>query len=255
MIKALHIGASGMSAQQKCVDTIANNIANINTTGYTKSRAEFKEAMYSRMVNPDNAASTVNLQQGNGVLLSGISKIYTQTIYIETDSPLDLSISGKGYFAALNKNGEYCYTRDGNFKASAEEGEQYLVTSKGQYVLGPDMEKIRLTGDLNKIKIDTEGFITFSDGEESAARIGVFEFLNQNALEAAGDNLYIPSAASGGPAAMNKPHIRQKSLEGSNVDLTEEITQLIKAQRAYQIAAKAVNTADEMEGLANNLRI
>ena len=254
MIQALHNGASGMLAQQKNIDTIANNIANINTTGYVKNRVDFKDAIYSTMVNPDDPNSTVNLQQGNGVLLSANSKIYSPSVYYDTENPLDLSISGEGFFVVQNQQGELSYTRDGSFQVSEENGNQFLVNAKGDYVLDKNMQKIQLYGSPNEITIDSKGLITFSADQVHSSQIGVVGFVNKGGLESAGNNLQMATIASGQPTAIDAPKIKQQSLEGSNVDLTDEMTQLIKAQRAYQIASKAVSTADEMEALSNNLR-
>lgn len=254
MIKALQNAASGMAAQQRNVDTIANNIANINTLGYIKNRVDFKDAIYSTMINPENPNSAVNLQQGNGVLLSGTSKIYSPALHFETDNPLDFSITGDGFFVIENEDGELSYTRDGSFKISHVDGDDFLVNSNGHFVLDSDLQRIQLYDNINAMKVDKDGFITFGEDYEPSARLGIVDFPNKSGLEAAGGNLLLETVASGQPALVEHPGVKQKSLEGSNVNLTDEISQLIKAQRAYQIAAKAINTVDDMESIANNMR-
>ena len=254
MIKALNNAASGIVAGQKNVDTIANNIANINTTGYKKSRADFKDAVYSALINPENPQSAVNLQQGSGVLISSISKLFSAGTFIETDNPLDFSLTDDGFFAVENDEGEVLYTRDGSFKISQYEGEQYLVNQQGYYVLDDNMLRITVYGDIDNMKADSEGYITFENESEPMFKIGVYDFANKSGLEAVGGNAFSETDASGQAFSVNAPIVKQKSLEGSNVDIADEMTNLIKAQRAYQIAARAISTADEMEALANNLR-
>jgi flagellar basal-body rod protein FlgG len=199
MIQALHNGASGMIAQQKNVDVIANNIANINTTGYIKNRVDFKDAVYSAMINPANENSTENLKQGNGVLISGTSKVYSPAIYVETENPLDFSINGSGFFAVQNEDGLQSYTRNGSFKISETNGEQFLATENGQYVLDENMQKIPLKGNPYKMVVNREGYITFENEEEPSAKIGIVNFTDSSGLESIGNNMLMATAASGQP--------------------------------------------------------
>jgi len=252
MIQALHNGASGMMANQKSVDTIANNIANVNTTGFVKSRVEFKDALYNTMIDPSNPESTENLKQGTGVLIGSITKIFSPGAYVETENSLDFAIVNEGFFAALNEDGEISFTRDGSFQVSQENGERFLVTSKGQYILDENMQKIRL--ESTDFNVDEIGNIRFGENEEPSCKIAVVGFENKGGLEAVGNNMYEITEASGEVAFIEKPKVRNKMLEGSNVNLTDEISNLIKAQRAYQMASKVISTADDMEALANNLR-
>ncbi|MCK9479153.1 MAG: flagellar hook-basal body protein [Firmicutes bacterium] len=253
MLQALLNGASGMQAQQKKVDSIAENIANINTVGYMKTRIDFKDAVYSAMIDPSNPGSAENLLCGNGVLMGQATKINTRPIYYETDNPLDLSITDSGFFAVV-RDGNIYYTKDGSFKASETDGEIFLVTNGGQNVLDSELQPIRLYGNPSETVIDAEGYITAEGEQQPYAQIAVFDFANDGALYSVGGNFYEETEASGQAEPALRPNIKQKSLEGSNVDLADEMTQLIKAQRAYQMASKVITTADEMEGLANNLR-
>lgn len=248
MIRSLYSGASGMSAQQKNIDTIANNIANINTAGYKKNRVQFKDSLYSAMANPENANETILV--GSGVLVGKTSKIYTEASYKETENALDLSILGEGFFAVEDENGVISFTRDGSFSASEFDGELYLVNSDGNFVLDENMDRIVLEGNSSDILIHKNGEIA-----DAGVKIGVVNFPNADGLIAVGGNLYTQSEASGDYFNMEQPEIKQKMLESSNVSVAEEMTELIRAQRAYQIASKAVTTADEMEALANNLRV
>ena len=235
MIQSLYTAASGMSVQQKKIDTIANNIANLNTVGYKQSRVDFKDAIYQTMINPDAASQGNNLQQGHGALISSIKKDFTETGIEETDNALDFSIIGDGFFAVDSEN-EILYTRDGSFRVSVEGQEKYLVADTGEYVLDNNLNRIVITDN------------------ESNLMPGVFDFPNQSGLYATGNNKYRVSESSGGAELIQNPEVKQYYLETSNVDITSQLTQMIRAQRAYQAAAKAISTADEMEGIANNIR-
>lgn len=249
MIRALYAGASGMTAQQKNIDTIANNIANINTAGYTKNRVRFKDSLYTAMVNPEIPAAQENLLVGSGVLVSKTSKVHTDAEYMETGNTLDLAIRGQGFFVLEDENGVYKFTRDGSFSTAEYDGEYYLVNSNGNFVLDENMNRIILEGKIDDILINNDGEIA-----GTGVKIGVVNFNNTGGLISAGGNLYMQSEASGDYYQVEQPEVKQGMLECSNVSLTEEMTELIRAQRAYQLASRAVGTADEMEALANNLR-
>lgn len=249
MIRALYSGASGMIAQQKNVDTIANNIANINTAGFVKSRVLFSDTIYTALTDAENPGSNENLLEGSGVVAGSISRVYTPPVFYETDHPLDLAIEGEGFFVLEGQNGEITYTRNGSFNKAEIDGSIYLVNSEGKFVLDEQMQRITLDESANDININEYGEIEGLD-----VKIGVMRFTNPAGLLAAGGNSYVRTEASGEPNPVENPKIKQRMLEGSNVSLTEEMTALIRAQRAYQIASNAVRTADEMEALANNMR-
>ena len=254
MMQAFYNAASGLRCQQRNLDVISNNIANINTVGFKKDRVNFKDALYVAMTNPEEPESEVNLMQGNGVVVGSLSKVFTEGNYIETGSVLDVAICSKvGFFAVMGENGEEYYTRDGNFKISIEDGNAYLVTSTGEYVLGRDNNRIQIEGDIDKLQIDEFGNL-YNEYHELFATLRVVHFTNPEGLQPMGNNLYGMTEETGEPLEVENPNIRHKFLEQSNVDLTEEMTNMIKAQRAYQISSRALTTADEMERMANNLR-
>lgn len=238
-----------MLAQQKNIDTIANNIANINTAGYSKNRVLFKDSLYTVMINPENPGSEENLMLGSGVLTGSTLKVHTESVYTETGNALDLSIYGDGYFAVEDENGEFKFTRDGSFQAVELYDKRYLVNAGGNFVLDGNMKRITLDKNAEDIKIYEDGTIAGTD-----TKVCVVNFANPEGLLAEGGNLSGQTEASGEFYIMEQAGIKQGVLEGSNVSVTEEMTGLVRALRAYQIASKAVGTADEMEALANNLR-
>lgn len=250
MIQSLYTAASGMTTQQKNIDNISNNISNINTVGYKNARLEFKDAVYETMLSPNEGSQVNNLQQGHGALLSSTNKDFTEGQSQQTDNVLDFSIIGNGFFA-LDVNGETQYTRNGNFKVSVEDDNNYLVNANGSYVLDNEFNRITLNGNLEDIKLDEN--LNLNTGD-NIVRLGVFEFPNQAGLSSVGNSSYVVSESSGQATFKDDSYVKQYSLEMSNVDLADELAGMIRAQRAYQAAARAISTADEMEGVANNLR-
>ena len=254
MMQAFYNAASGLEAQQKNINIISNNIANINTIGFKKDRINFKDALYVAMTNPEDPDSEANLMQGNGVIVDSVSKVFTEGNYVETGSVLDVAICNEaGFFVVRDANGEEGYTRDGNFKISVEDGNSYLVTGSGEYVLGVDNDIIQIDGDIDKLQIDEFGNL-YNEFHELFATLNIVHFNNPEGLQPLGNNLYRMTDESGEPLEVENPNIKHKFIEQSNVDLAEEMINLIKAQRAYQISSKALTTADEMERMANNLR-
>jgi flagellar basal-body rod protein FlgG len=263
MMRALWTASSGMTAQQLNVDTIANNLANVNTTGYKKERAEFKDLLYvslSRAEVVDGQGRPVGLQVGHGVRPSAIVKNFTQGSMQATGNPLDFAIDGDGFFVVRDQNDNLFYTRDGSFKLSIDGEEASLVTSAGYFVQveGADAE---LGSDINEITIDDSGMLMVRRNDGTLDEIGVVDlvrFVNPAGLESVGGNLYRPTTASGEPIEAEEPgangRILQSFLEASNVQVVEEMVKLITAQRAYEINSKSVQTADEMLQIANNLR-
>ncbi|MCX7714799.1 MAG: flagellar hook-basal body protein [Clostridia bacterium] len=251
MIQALNIAASGLKAQQTSIDTIANNISNVGTTGYKKERANFKDALYTAMINPADAASAANLQKGSGVIVDSVSSIFTPATIVETGNVLDVAIANEDFFFAVeNQGGQTVYTRDGNFAVSAD---SYLTKTTGEYVLDENGNRILVNGDINDLRISRSGDV-YLGSDEPIARIAVVGFNNPDGLEKLGGNNFAATQASGAATEAENVDLRHKFIENSNVDMTEEITNLIKAQRAYQLSSRVIATADEAEGLANNLR-
>lgn len=261
--RALRTAASGMYAQQLNIEVISNNIANINTTGYKKNKAEFKDLMYQQvMVNPlssstPGATDTVDtkIQIGNGVQPSAAQKIFKQGDITSTGGQLDIAVKGEGFFQVKKSDGSLAYTRDGSFKIAADGS----ITTAAGYLLDPG---IALTDDVLNISISKEGSIEVQTTSTSSSVIGniqLVKFMNPAGLLPLGDNLYSESIASGKPTpgtpgATGYGELAQGFLESSNVDIVEEMVAMIQAQRAYEINSKTVKTVEDMMTMANNLK-
>lgn len=251
MMQGAYTAATGIDSQQKRIDTIANNLANSNTTAFKSSKTSFKDALYQNIQRIEQPQNTINMRKGHGALVSGTQRIFTAGQYMETGRSLDCYIDGDGFFMVQSPAGENYFTRDGSFMKSTQADGEYLVTSDGYYVLDQNRQRIRLQG--TRLDISTEGGLSQGGGAAEYARLGRFTFPNQNGLIAASNNLYAASAASGQPMASDTEVI-QKALEGSNVNLASEFSSLIRASRAMQLASRALTTADEMDGTAISTR-
>jgi flagellar basal-body rod protein FlgG len=249
MMQSLSTAATGLAAQQQKMDIIANNIANLNTTAYKSVKAGFEDAYYTAMENPDPDAREANLQRGTGVRLSSTAVSFSQGAAQSTGNARDLAIRGDAFFRLQDGNGAYVYTRDGSFTASVEEDGAYLVNADGYYVLDENNERILLPDGGESFTVQADGSI-----EGSGAKLGVYSFANAGGLALRGRSLFFPTAASGDAVPAEDYTVRQGELEGSNVDLGSELSELIQAQRAFSLASRALQTADNMEGLANNIR-
>lgn len=270
MMRSLWTAASGMVSQQMNVDTISNNLANVNTMGYKKSRMEFKSLLYETMqragIDENGAGRPVNLQIGHGVRPVGTVKNYSMGNIEMTDNPLDVAIDGDGFFAVLGNDDEILYTRDGSFKVSMVDGESMLVTTDGYPILSTDEEPIYIPQDVNisDLLIGEDGFFSYVNAEGETVELGIqmqiVQFPNRAGLEDIGRNLLKPTTASGEPAfevdgEVNRTsRLIQRSLESSNVQVVEEMVKLIVAQRAYEISSKAIQTSDDMLSQANQLK-
>jgi flagellar basal-body rod protein FlgG len=253
-MRALAIAATGMNAQQTNLEVIANNIANINTTGYKRARAEFTDLIYQteRAAGVPNQANQglvpegVNI--GLGVKLAAVRNLHTQGDLVATGNPLDVAIIGRGFFQIQQPDGSTVYTRDGAFNKN-ENGE--LVTIDGSAVV----PNITIPTDATQISINRTGQVYAQIGNATTTtllgQIQTVNFVNEAGLKEMGDNLFQETPASGTPivGAPDDPsfgYIQQSYLEGSNVDPVKEITELISAQRAYEMNSKVITTADEM---------
>jgi flagellar basal-body rod protein FlgG len=253
MIQSGYTAAQGIKAQQQRVDALANNIANINTTGYKATKIDFKDALYVALQDPSEPEGTDNLQRGSGVLISGMSKVFKQGAYLETGRETDLYLDGEGFFAVQTPEGETYYTRDGSFSKSIENGATYLVNAKGYYVLDVNGQRIALQGDT--MEVSPEGQISAGENTQPYATLQIAVFPNQKGLTQISDNMFAVSEASGNPArAGGTTKVLQEALEGSNVELASELTKLMRAQRAFSLSSRALTTADEMDGAANTMR-
>lgn len=262
-MRALWTAASGMKAQQLNIDTISNNLANVNTTGFKKHRVEFKDLLYEQLRRTDfseGQGKPVNLEVGHGVMPSATVRSFTPGSFEQTHNDLDLAIDGDGFFVVRDQRDNLYFTRDGSFKLSIEDGEARLVTSDGYFVQG-DIGDVELGQNIADIFVTPDGVISVQrvdTGEiEEIGSLMLVKFPNPAGLESAGKNLYKETAASGeyieafeGDAG----EILQGFLETSNVQIVEEMIKMITAQRAYEINSKSIQTADDMLQMANNLR-
>lgn len=261
-MQALKIAATGMSAQQMRVDVTAQNISNMSTTGYNARRAEFADLHYQQVRTPGAVTASTGevlpagIQLGLGVRPAAVSMEVRQGAVRQTGGELDLAIEGDGYIEIELPSGETAYTRDGALKLT---GEGELVTSEGYRVL----PGITIPEDARRIEINREGGVfALFQGEIEAQAIGELSlatFINDKGLEALGDNLFRETAASGPPATGapgtdGRGLFRQGYLEESSVDVVAEITELIEAQRGYELNSKVLSAADEMLSATSRIR-
>ena len=256
MYEALNIAATGLQNQQRRLDTIANNVANVNTTAYKSARLDFKDALYTAGIVPAKPRTPEgNQQKGHGVMVAGIAKDFSMGNIQTTDRPLDTAIEGEGFFELSDGGGNIVYTRNGVFSLSAQNDGNYLVNGEGLYILDTAGNAIQVPFGTDTINVNTDGTITFTAFEqESTVTVGVYTFRNITGLVSMGNGTYAESVASGEKLPVNDVVIRQGTIEGSNVNLSEEMTRLIRTQRTFQLASRALKTADEMEGIANNMK-
>ena len=265
MMRALWTAASGMVAQQFNVDVISNNLSNVNTTGFKKERVEFKDLLYQTMERAyvlEDQGKPVNLQVGFGVMPVATVKNFDTGNFEQTDNPLDLAIDGEGFFMVLGPTGNIQYTRDGSFKISITEEGSKITTSDGFPLLDDTGNEIILNIDVSSMNISSSGELSYTDElglvVSLGQTIGVMKFPNKFGLESTGRNLYAENSASGFAVSDaelgTRSIINQGFLEASNVQTVEEMVKLIVAQRAYEINSKAIQSADEMLGMANNLK-
>jgi flagellar basal-body rod protein FlgG len=260
-MRSLYTAASGMMANQMTVDTISNNLANVNTTGYKKTKMEFQDLLYQTMIEPGGTTSEGvklpgSLQVGLGVKSSGSSRSFEQGAITRTGNAWDVAIAGNGFFQMRMPDGTTSYTRDGSFKVNAD---GVLVNAQGNY-LDP---QIQVPAKSTGHQIGPDGRVTVvPEGQTESIEIGRIElasFVNPTGLKALGQNLYQETEASGRalsstPGENGTGQLNGQNLEGSNVQLVDEMVNLIVAQRAYEISSKGVTTADQMLQTANNLR-
>lgn len=261
MIKAMRTAATGMMAQQMNVDNIANNLANVNTTGFKRSKIEFQDVLYQnyRKAGTATAIGTrvpTELSIGYGTKVVATSRQYTEGDLTPTGAPLDLAISGDGFFQIQHPDGTTVYTRDGAFKLSAE---GRIVNSDGFYLI----PEITIPDNTVSISVGSDGIVeAMQFGQEAPVEIGQIElarFLNPSGLSAIGRNLLVSTGASGDPT-IDIPtqnglgQLDQGYLEMSNVKVVDEMVNMIIAQRAYEMNSKAIQTAEDMAAIANNLK-
>jgi flagellar basal-body rod protein FlgG len=261
-MRALHIAATGMSAQQMRVEVISNNLANMSTTGYNSRRAEFSDLHYQQVTRPGTVTAAsgetvpAGIQLGLGVRPTSVSLNLAQGSLSQTGGDLDLAIEGRGYFEVALPSGQSGYTRDGALKRS---GDGLIVTSDG-FAVAPE---IVVPDDARSISINAQGEVWayFDDAIEPSqlGQITLASFGNAKGLEAIGSNLFLETTASGSPITSVPGEdglgaLRQGYLEDSTVDAVREITDLIEAQRGYELNAKVITAADQMLAATTQVR-
>jgi flagellar basal-body rod protein FlgG len=260
MDPALRTAATGMAAQQTRSEVIANNLANVNTTGFKRSRAHFEDLLYqtvqgATVVGAPDANSLPAIQVGRGTRLAGVQRVHMQGPMEQTERPLDIAIEGEGFFQVQMPNGQVGYTRDGSFGVS-DTGT--LVTSEGYTVI----PGIKVPEDSTEIAISATGVVTAARGSDKSqqeiGRIELARFMNPAGLLAQGENIYLETPASGAavvgyPSEDGMGRLLQGSLEGSNVEIVQEMVDMITAMRAYEINSKAIKNAEEMMSIANGM--
>ncbi|MGH8055290.1 MAG: flagellar basal-body rod protein FlgG [Stenotrophomonas sp.] len=259
MNQALWVAKTGLDAQQTRMAVVSNNLANTNTTGFKRDRASFEDLLYQQVRQPGGSSSAqtqlpTGLQIGTGVRVVATSKHFEQGSQQQTGRALDVMVNGRGFFEVMMPDGTSAYTRDGSFQINAQ-GE--VVTNSGY----PVQPGIQVPEGAQSMTIGTDGTISVKmSGEAASVEIGsltLTDFINPAGLQAKGENLFLETTASG-PAQNGTPGLNglgtvvQGALEGSNVNVVEELVSMIETQRAYEMNAKAISTTDSMLGYLNN---
>ena len=261
MIRALWTAASGMQSQEKNLDVVANNLANVNTAGFKKSRADFQDLMYQNLKtsgSPSTNATQVptGIQIGLGSRLAAVTKIFTPGDFTQTGNELDMAVEGDGFYQIQLPDGGTGYSRSGSFK---KDSTGRVVTSDGY----PLLPAISIPSNATKVNIGNDGTVSVMQaGQNTPTQVGNIQlasFSNPSGLSAQGKNLFLPTDASGAattgtPGQTGLGTIAQGFLEMSNVSVMEEMVSMIVGQRAYEINSKAVQASDEMLQTANNLK-
>ncbi len=260
MSGGLRTSASGMKAQQMMVDVIANNLANVNTTGFKRSRVSFEDVLYetlegARTVNGADRQGLPPIQVGKGVKVNAVLRLHVQGTPEQTQRPLDLAIEGDGFFQVQRPDGTLAYTRDGSFSIS----DTGAIVTNGGYRLVPN---ITVPQDASDLSISPSGIVQATLGttgqQTELGRIEIARFVNASGLVAQGENLYTESPSSGQPLLgfpqdQGFGRLMQGYLESSNVEIVQEMTDMIAAQRAYEINAKAVRAGEDMLQVTSDL--
>jgi flagellar basal-body rod protein FlgG len=257
MIRALYTARTGMLGQQLQLDAVSNNLANVNTAGFKKSRVQFEDLFYQEIqavgVTNVDGGQVNGIQVGMGSRPTAVQKIFTQGDFVETGNELDWAIEGPGFFKVLH-DGEEHYTRAGIFK---RDGDGYIVTSRGDRL----QPEFAVPAGTSILSIDPSGLLVAKDSNQNilaSSQVTLHDFINPGGLKSEGGNLYRPTDASGAPIENNPGvdgtgSIMQRFMETSNVDITEELIHLITTQRAYEVNSKAIQTADRLLEVGNTL--
>lgn len=261
MLRSLWTGASGMQAQQLNIDNIANNLANVNTAGFKKSRVNFQDLMYETIKeagtpNAQGSISPNGIEIGNGVRPASVQRLFSQGSFQQTDNPLDIVVEGDGFFQIQMPDETTAYSRDGSFKL---DGEGRVVTADGF----PLIPEIVIPQDAVSVSISADGVVSAQlAGQENPEEIGQLEiarFANPAGLSSEGRNLFKPTTASGAAVVGNPGRdgfgtTAQGYLEMSNVQVVEEMVNMITAQRAYEINSKTIQSSEEMLRIVSGLK-
>ena len=259
MSNAMHVAKTGLNAQNKRMQVISNNLANVNTTGFKRDRANFESLLYqvlktSGAQTTGETRNTSGFNVGTGVKIINTDKLFTQGNIITTDNALDIAIDGSGFFQILNPDGTLSYTRAGTFGKSAEG----LLTTPSGFILQPEIE---IPEGVTSINISSDGIVSVQvPGQVDAQEIGqlqLADFQNRNGLQPIGENFYVETPASGPPVLENPftagfGKLVQGSLEASNVNVVQELVDMIETQRAYEVNSKAITSVDEMLRFVNS---
>ena len=259
MSQALWIAKTGLEGQQNRLSVVSNNLANVNTTGYKRSRAVFEDLLYQNLRQAGGQTSEdtelpSGLSLGTGVRTVATQKLHTQGNFVQTNNTFDLAIQGKGFFQILKPNGDMGYSRNGEFQVNSA---GQLVNSSG-YRVQPD---IIIPENALSITIGSDGIVSVTQpGNPAPAQVGTIQianFVNPAGLQSIGGNLYLETGASGAPVVGNPDSnnlgsLIQGSIESSNVNVVEELVNMIETQRAYEMNSKAISTADQMLQYVNN---
>jgi flagellar basal-body rod protein FlgG len=261
-MKALYIASTGMAAQERNVEIISNNIANMRTTGFKRQRAEFQDLLYQQYLRAGSTTSDqgtvapVGIEVGSGVKTAATPRVMSQGTVNPTEKDLDLAVSGEGYFAVQVPDGRTGYTRDGSFDRSPDG----LLVNVDGYQVQPG---ITIPQDANTITISADGIIQAYVGTSSTptqlGQLQLYRFVNPSGLESVGDNNFVETPASGAaqagtPNTDGMGHVMQGYLEQANVNPVTEIADLIAAQRAYEMNARVISGADEMLSSVSQMR-
>lgn len=260
MMRALYTAASGMMAQQMNIDNISNNLANVQSTGFKKSRVDFEDLLYAHMQDP-NTQATAGTQIGMGVRVTSTQRMFTQGSLLTTNNPYDMAIQGDGFFAVNTPDGEM-YTRDGSFKYDANKGE--VVTGNGFPILTNHGYGLKVPPGVSNIEVGADGKVTGTDDKGKKLDLGqvmLVKFLNPGGLDAVGGNMYRESKVSGskrvgepGNPQTGFGALVQGQLEKSNINVVEEMINIVQAQRAFEMSQKGVQAADEMMRMTNQMQ-
>lgn len=253
MIRSLYSSSAGMRAQQLSVDVIANNLANVNTVGFKRSQAQFRDLLYVTMRQPgatssEDSSNSLGLEIGSGAEVVATTKLFSQGVHEPTENPYDIAIDGDGFFEVELPNGERAYTRNGTFRLNSD---RRLVTPDG-HVLQPAVD---IPQDATQVAIAPDGTVSVVTATDPTARVvtqlTLMRFVNPAGLQSEGNNLYRQTEGSGPPTPFTPGQdgtglLRQGFLERSNVDVVTEMIALIAAQRAYEVNSRAIRSSDEM---------